>query len=226
MRLRFLRALALLLCAFFALAACESSEERAERHFETGLELLAEGDVPRALVEFRNVLKLDPRHKDARMTFARVLLERGDYGKAYANFLRVVELYPDEIEARIELAELAISSSEWDEAKRHVEAAYEQAPDKPRIKVANDVEDMGGEGAAQHHRGYAQEQHQRKHKQRGRAPRRPAGPPRYRQMQRVQGHRKNQRPGHDRQEGCEYGLAGNHRHHNEAKANEKIEQIP
>ena len=44
------------------LAACEGSEERAERHFQSGLALLEEGDVERALIEFRNVFDLDGSH--------------------------------------------------------------------------------------------------------------------------------------------------------------------
>ncbi|WP_306114898.1 MULTISPECIES: tetratricopeptide repeat protein [unclassified Roseovarius] len=137
MRLRFPPASALLLTAFVALAACESSEERAERHFQTGMALLEEGDVSRALVEFRNVFKLNPQHKEARLAAARAHLANGNRGRAYTQFTRVAEQYPDNIEARTELAEMAITGSDWDEAKRHVEAAYELAPDDPRVKVVN-----------------------------------------------------------------------------------------
>ena len=128
---------ALLLTALLALAACESSEERAQRHFETGMELLAEGDVSRAIVEFRNVFKLNPRHKDARMAYARTQIERGRRGEAYSQFLRVVEQYPETFEARIELAEMAIESRNWEETKRHVAEAVKLAPDDPRVKIVD-----------------------------------------------------------------------------------------
>lgn len=137
MRLRFPPASALLLTAFVALAACESSEERAERHFQTGMALLEEGDVSRALIEFRNVFKLNPQHKEARLAAARAHLANGNRGRAYSQFTRVAEQYPDNVEARTELAEMAITGSDWDEAKRHVEAAYELAPDDPRVQVVN-----------------------------------------------------------------------------------------
>ncbi|MEO3417101.1 tetratricopeptide repeat protein [Roseovarius sp. CAU 1744] len=71
------------------------------------------------------------------MAFARAHLDNGNRGKAYVNFLRVVEQYPENIEARTELAEMAIAGSDWDEAERHVKAAFELAPEDPRIKVAN-----------------------------------------------------------------------------------------
>ena len=43
---------AVLLTSLGLLSACDSSEERAEKHFETAMALLAEGDEKRAIVEF------------------------------------------------------------------------------------------------------------------------------------------------------------------------------
>lgn len=129
------RICAISLSAFLFLSACESSEERAQRHFETALELLEEGDVSRAAVEFRNVFKLQPDHKEARLVFARTQLELGARGNAYNHFLQVVEKYPDTLEARIELAEMAIDSQNWEEAERHGKAAVELDPENARAKV-------------------------------------------------------------------------------------------
>ena len=56
---------ALLLVAALTVSACDSAKDRAENHYQSGLELLAAGDVDRALVEFRNVFKLDGLHRDA-----------------------------------------------------------------------------------------------------------------------------------------------------------------
>ena len=126
---------AIVLSTSLALMACQTSEERAQQHFESGVDLLEEGDVARALVEFRNVFKLDPLHKEARLTYARAQMENGAYGDAYGQFLRVVEQFPDTLEARIELAEMAIKSQNWEEAERHGRAAAELAPDDPRVKI-------------------------------------------------------------------------------------------
>ena len=40
------------LAVLFLLAACDTAEERAEKHFQSGIELLEAGDIRRALVEF------------------------------------------------------------------------------------------------------------------------------------------------------------------------------
>jgi len=50
---------ALALFALLTLAGCDSVEERAEAHFQSGLALIEAGDYDRALVELRNVFQLD-----------------------------------------------------------------------------------------------------------------------------------------------------------------------
>ena len=52
----------LLLLALLALAACDTAEERAEAHYQRALALLAAGDDERAMVEFRNVFRLNGEH--------------------------------------------------------------------------------------------------------------------------------------------------------------------
>lgn len=99
------------------------------------MSLLEAGDADRALVEFRNVFKLNPKHKEARLVYARTQLERGKLGDAYGQYLRLVEQYPDTLEARIELAEYSIKSRNWKEAERHGRPAQELAPDNPRVET-------------------------------------------------------------------------------------------
>ncbi|MBK0327152.1 tetratricopeptide repeat protein [Rhodobacteraceae bacterium F11138] len=110
-------------------SACDTAEERAENHYQTGLTLLEEGDVERALVEFRNVFQLNGKHEGARLAYARAQRERGLVQDAYGHYLRLVEQYPENLEGRRALAEMAVEARNWDEAERHVEAAITLAPD-------------------------------------------------------------------------------------------------
>ena len=59
------------------LAACQSAEEQAESHYQSALELLEQGDLDRAIVEFRNTFQDNPRHKEARLAFASMMADRG-----------------------------------------------------------------------------------------------------------------------------------------------------
>lgn len=108
-----------------ALAACDTSEERAEKHFQSGLEMLEAGDYSRAIVEFRNVLALDSSHREARVTYARAARDIGNIPEAYSNYLRIAEEFPDDMEARLALSEMSIVAQNWDEAERHGAALVE-----------------------------------------------------------------------------------------------------
>ncbi|WP_051372389.1 tetratricopeptide repeat protein [Sedimentitalea nanhaiensis] len=133
-------------------SACDTAEERAENHYQTGLTLLEEGDVSRALVEFRNVFQLNAKHEGARLAYARTQRERGLVQDAYGHYLRLVEQYPDNLEGRRALAEMAVEARNWDEAERHVATALSLAPDDVlvqsidnTVKYYNAVQDKNGE---------------------------------------------------------------------------------
>ena len=125
----------LMVAAMLTLAACESSEEKAERYYQSALTLMEKGDTDRALIELRNVFKYDGFHKDARQLYADIQMDLGDAGTAYSQYLRLIEQYPDTLEARIPLAQMALDRGNWDEVERHANAAIELAPEDPRVEA-------------------------------------------------------------------------------------------
>jgi predicted Zn-dependent protease len=125
----------LVLLAALALSGCESSEEKAERYYQSALTLMQAGDVDRALIELRNVFKYDGFHKEARQLYADTQLSRGEVAEAYSQYLRLVEQYPDTLSARITLAELALERGNWEEVERHGGAAIALAPEDPRVQA-------------------------------------------------------------------------------------------
>ena len=115
------------------LAACDTAEERAQKHYEKGIALLEEGEVERALLEFRNVFKLDGYHKDARLAYARVEEGRGNVSQAYGQYLRLVEQDPENLAGRRALSRLAVQLNNWEEVERHVTVAEKLAPQDPVV---------------------------------------------------------------------------------------------
>ncbi len=87
MRLRPFLTVALIV-SILALSGCDSAEERAEKHYQSALSLLAEGDTDRALVELRNVFELDGFHKEARLLYAETVLARGEVNEAYGQYFK------------------------------------------------------------------------------------------------------------------------------------------
>ncbi len=126
-----------LVCALLLTAACESSEERAQQHFEEGMALLEAGDVDRAIVEFRNVFRLAGTHKEARRAMAQAEIDRGNVGAGYSQYLRLVEQYPEDLEARRELTRLALESGEWSEVAKHAPFIIEANAEDDTARLAD-----------------------------------------------------------------------------------------
>lgn len=123
------------ICLSLSLSGCDSSEVRAEKHFQAALAHIEAGDLDRAIVEFRNVFKLDGRHKEARQTYAALQRDRGYLEEAYSQYLRLVEQYPDDLDGRIALVEMALETGNLDEVERHGAAAAALAPTDPRVQA-------------------------------------------------------------------------------------------
>ena len=130
-----LRPAALLLAAALALAACDSRAERAEAHYQRGLEFVASGDVDRAKIEFRNVFRLNGEHTQARLAFARLLRDGGDPVRAMSHYLLLVEQDRDNLDAQRELAELALTLQDFAAAAEATKRAYALAPDDPGVRA-------------------------------------------------------------------------------------------
>jgi putative PEP-CTERM system TPR-repeat lipoprotein len=118
-----------------ALAGCETAEERAEGHYQRGVAFVEEGDIDRAMVEFRNVFKLNGDHTEARMFYANLLRERGKTKEAFGQYLRLVEQDPSNLEGRKQVVELALATRQFELAQTHINAAFEMAPDDPKVRA-------------------------------------------------------------------------------------------
>ena len=122
------------------LAACDNAEDRAEGHYQSALELLEAGDIDRAVVEFRNVFKLNGEHRDARATYANMRRQQGDYQEAIGQYLRLVEQYPEDLEGNIALAEMLAEIGRWDEMQRFTRTLAEIEPDAPLTRALGIIE--------------------------------------------------------------------------------------
>ena len=143
MQLTKLPLILLLVFSLGLLSACDTAEERAEKHYQSALSLLEEGDQDRALVELRNVFKLNGQHRDARATYASIQKERGNIREAIGQYLRLVEQYPEDMVGQRALAEMNLEVGNWPEAERHVSAALALDPKDLPSKAVRIVLDYG-----------------------------------------------------------------------------------
>ena len=141
----------LLLLASLALAACDTAEQRAEAYYQRGMALLSEGETDRALVEFRNVFRLNGDHIPARLAYADIQRDRGEVRDAFGQYLRVAETDPANLEGRRAVTELALRAQDFATAKEHADAAFALAPRDPAIralKATVDFRDTATRGGA------------------------------------------------------------------------------
>jgi predicted Zn-dependent protease len=153
--------LALAIVSAIALSACDTAEERAEEHYERAMALLEEGDVDRAMVEFRNVFRLDGNHHEARAEYAGLLVEQGRLDEAFGQYLRLVEQDWQNVGGHRRLAELALSIEDFESARTHVDAAYDIDPSDPAVrglKAAVDYREGDREPAVEMARGVLAEE--------------------------------------------------------------------
>ncbi len=127
---RLLFAIALLL----SLTACDSSEERAEGHFQNALALLDEGDTDRALIELRNVLKLNTTHLTGRRLYADLVTEQGKLAEGLSQYMRLAEQAPDDAETSLIIARMLMNTS-YAEAKPYADKAVVGLPDSAEAQA-------------------------------------------------------------------------------------------
>ncbi|MEO1548857.1 MAG: tetratricopeptide repeat protein [Pseudomonadota bacterium] len=120
--------------SLFLVAACDDAQERAEGHYQSGLELLEADDPIKAKLEFQNALQLNQDYLEPRFEFAKLLMADGDIEGALGNFLKVVELDPNHLEGNINVGELYLIGNAPELAERYVTTAFAAAPDNIKVR--------------------------------------------------------------------------------------------
>jgi cellulose synthase operon protein C len=135
----------ILLASAVALAGCDTAAERAETHYQRGLELLAQGDTARAMIEFRNVFRLDDDHVAARRQYAAVLREAGEPRQAMGQYLKLTEQLPQDAGLHRDLADVALQLREFETAGIHAARAVELDPADPMARALKATVDFRDE---------------------------------------------------------------------------------
>ena len=84
-------------------AGCSSPEQRAQRHYERGMELLKKQDYAHAAVEFKTALQLKSDLLPAWLALAQVDEHEKKWGDLGAILLKVADLDKKNVDARLKL---------------------------------------------------------------------------------------------------------------------------
>ncbi|MBI2526659.1 MAG: tetratricopeptide repeat protein [Candidatus Rokubacteria bacterium] len=105
-----------------------SPEARKARHLERG-ERYAKAEKYRdAIIEFRNVLRIDSANAQAIRQLGLAHFQLGEMGQAFRFLLRAQELEPDQLEVRLKLASIYLLGGKPDEARAQAEIVLERQP--------------------------------------------------------------------------------------------------
>ncbi|HEX6143205.1 MAG TPA: tetratricopeptide repeat protein [Geminicoccaceae bacterium] len=120
-----------LLVATGLLAGCDSPEEREASHLARGIELAAQGEDAKALVEFKNVLQLDPKNTRAMYEVGLIHERAGRPYDAFAAYWKATLERPRFVAAQVKVGELSLAFEHIERASDAIHAVSEAAPDHP-----------------------------------------------------------------------------------------------
>ena len=92
---------------FLSLSGC-STEAKKERHWKKGEQYSSENKLQEAILEYKNVIQLDPKDAKAHFKLGQTYLKAGLVREGYVETLKAVELDPGLIDAQNQLGNLYI----------------------------------------------------------------------------------------------------------------------
>ncbi len=127
-----LQTLALALVLSFLAAGCmKSPEEKYAEYMESGQAFVDEGDVPSAIIQFRNAARAKADEAEPHFQLAKLMIARGEVREAYLSVNRAVKLDPSHVEASLLLAQILVRSggeSDLDDAEAVVNGVLSSRP--------------------------------------------------------------------------------------------------
>jgi len=115
-------------CTILLSAVACSNESKIQRHMARGNEFLAEEKTQEAIIEFLNVVQINPDHPEANRALALALFDSGQYAPAFRYLQRAAQFESDNHEVRVRLASLYLLRGQRDEAREEAGAVLDSDP--------------------------------------------------------------------------------------------------
>ena len=120
-----------------AVVGCGSPEEKKAKYLAQAQDYIHDGNLPKARVSLRNLLKIDPKDPEAYFVFAEVEEKEKNWGTAFANYQRTVELKPDHEKALLKLAKFYLEGRAVDKVLEMTERVLAKAPGQVEAEALN-----------------------------------------------------------------------------------------
>ena len=117
-----------LMIAAVVLVACGGAAGREAAYLKRGKTYMAKQDYPKAEVELKNVLQIDPKNAEACYLLARIDEKQGNYQPAFAYYSKAVELKPDYPAAQAKLGTFYLLAGNLTKADQTADAILAKHP--------------------------------------------------------------------------------------------------
>jgi tetratricopeptide (TPR) repeat protein len=111
------------------LVACQSEEEKLVAFMERGDAYKSSEEFKEAIIEYRNVLQIDPNHVGAHRALGESYFRVNQFKEGYWELSETVRLDPENVQARINYSGVALAAKQFDEVLTQADALLELAPD-------------------------------------------------------------------------------------------------
>jgi len=110
--------------------ACQTDEEKISAFMARGDAAVEAGESEEAVIEYRNVLQIDPNNAVAHYALARSYTALQKLKEAYWELHESVRLDPENIEARVSYAQFSLLARDYEEVLTQVEEILAREPDR------------------------------------------------------------------------------------------------
>ncbi len=118
------------LLALVLLTSCKSDQEQVADFLTRGTEHAEAGRSKEAIIEFRNVIKVDPNSAEGHYALAEVYLEQGQLKQGYWELRETVRLDPANLDARVRFGAISAVARDFEEALAQAVAVTEADPSR------------------------------------------------------------------------------------------------
>jgi len=122
------RFLAVLSCV--VLLACQDDQAKLAAHMESGDAYAKDKKTAEAIIEYKNVLQIDPNYGPAHYALAKAYLQSNKLREGYWELRETARLSPDNLDARLEYGQLARMAGEREEALAQADAVIAADPNR------------------------------------------------------------------------------------------------
>jgi tetratricopeptide (TPR) repeat protein len=110
------------------MGGCSSDEDRVENFIERGEQYIEDGMHEEAIIEFKNVLQIEPENATAHEALSLAYLTVKKPREAYWEMSETVRLDPDNVEARLRYGTISAALRDFDLSSEQAEAVLQMDP--------------------------------------------------------------------------------------------------